>query len=133
MQSTVTKLSGAMVYTTVASTDLDRAEHFYRDILGLDTDRMGSAPENLMVHCGHETGLSVYERPDPPHCDTTLATFVVGDLSSVMDDLRTNGVTFEEYDLPYLKTTNGIAEDSSSKAAWFRDPDGNILSVLQMK
>jgi len=132
MQSTITQISTAVAYTTLASTDLDRAERYYRDMLGFDVERMPSPPSGLMVHAGQGTGLSIYERPTPPHCDTTAMTLLVEDLDAAMRDLRAHGVTFEEYDLPYMKTTNGVAVEGPTKASWFKDPDGNILSLVQM-
>jgi len=59
----------------------------------------------------------------------TVAAFVVGDLDAVVASLRERSVVFEEYDLPGLKTENGIAAVGSVRAAWFKDPDGNILAV----
>jgi catechol 2,3-dioxygenase-like lactoylglutathione lyase family enzyme len=132
LQSTVTKLSNATVYATMASTNINRAQHFYRDILGFDVERANTNPDNLMVRCGNQTGLAIYERPDQPECDTTLASFIVEDLEETMADLRSNGVKFEDYDLPYLKTENGIATQGPTKASWFKDPDGNTLSLVQM-
>lgn len=132
MQSTMTKMSSAVAYTTLASTDIDRAERFYRDTLGFDVERIASSPGSLMIHCGQGTGLSIYERSIAPSCDTTAATFIVQHIEAVMADLRANGVTFEEFDLPYLKTNDGIASQGTTRASWFKDPDGNTLSLVQM-
>ena len=132
MQSTITKISNAVAYTTLASTDLDRSERFYRDTLGFDVERLPGPPNGLMVHAGKGTGLSVYERSTPPNCDATAMTLLVEDLDEAMSDMRTHGVKFEDYDLPYLKTTNGVVVEGSSRASWFKDPDGNILSLVQM-
>ena len=132
MQSTITKISNAVSYTTLVSTDLDRSERYYRDTLGFDVERMQGQPPGLMVHTGKGTGLSLYERSAPPNCDTTAMVLLVDDIEAAMRDMRDHGVTFEDYDLPYLKTTNGLAVQGSSKASWFKDPDGNILSLVQM-
>lgn len=132
MQSTITKLSTAVAYTTLACTDLAQAERYYRDTLGFDVEMMKDVPDTLMVHCGAGTGIGVYKRPSMPHCDATALNFVVDDLEATMADLRSHGVVFEDYDLPYLKTVNGIAMQGPTKAAWFKDPAGNILSVVQM-
>ena len=56
----------------------------------------------------------------------------MNDAEAAMADLRAKGVAFEEYDLPGLKTVNGMAELGGLKAAWFKDPEGNILSVVQL-
>jgi catechol 2,3-dioxygenase-like lactoylglutathione lyase family enzyme len=132
MQSTITKISTAVAYTALASTDLNRSERFYRDSLGFDVERIPRPPEGLTVRAGKGTGFTVYERPTPPTCDTTAMILLVDDIESAMSDVRSHGVVFEEYDLPYLKTTNGVAVQGSSKASWFKDPDGNIVSLVQM-
>jgi catechol 2,3-dioxygenase-like lactoylglutathione lyase family enzyme len=62
---------------------------------------------------------------------TCMAFEVDGDLETAVKELRDGGVTFEEYDLPGLKTENGIAEIGGVKGAWFKDPDGNILAVAE--
>ena len=61
----------------------------------------------------------------------TLGAFMVRDVEATVADLRGRGVTFEDYDLPGVKTVNGIAELGGFKGAWFKDPEGNILSVVQ--
>jgi hypothetical protein len=60
-----------------------------------------------------------------------LGAFMVADVEAAVAELRGKGVSFEEYGLPGLKTVNGIAELGGSKGAWFKDPEGNILSVVQ--
>jgi catechol 2,3-dioxygenase-like lactoylglutathione lyase family enzyme len=57
---------------------------------------------------------------------------VVRDVEATVAELRGKGVTFEEYDLPGLKTVDGIAELGGVRGAWFKDPEGNILSVVEM-
>jgi catechol 2,3-dioxygenase-like lactoylglutathione lyase family enzyme len=132
MHTVMTKLSTATVYTTLACTDLSKAEAFYRDSLGFDVERLPGAMSGSMVHCGHDTGISLYERPSLPSCDATAAVFIVEDLAATMSDLRSHDISFIDYDLPYLKTVNGVATDGTTKSAWFADPFGNILSLVQM-
>lgn len=57
-------------------------------------------------------------------------SFAVDDVEATATSLRESGVVFEEYDLPNLKTENGVASIGSIKAAWFKDPDGNLLAVI---
>ena len=129
MQTTTTRISTAQAIATLACTDLAAETMFFRDTLGFDVEPMQGA---TIVHCGQGTGVTLYERPTPVNCDATAMTFLVEDLDTVMSDLLSRGVTFEDYDLPYLKTTNGIAVQSGVKSAWFKDPAGNILSIVQM-
>jgi len=76
--------------------------------------------------------LNLYESPHTA-AEETSATFLVENIDKVMSDLRTRGVSFEDYDKPGLKTQNGLfSNDAGFKASWFRDPDGNILSLEQL-
>lgn len=61
--------------------------------------------------------------------DQSPISFAVDDVEETVASLRENGVVFEDYDLPTLKTENGVATIGSVKAAWFKDPDGNLLAV----
>jgi hypothetical protein len=75
------------------------------------------------------TLLEVYERPTAGEAQHTLASWEVGDLRAAVDQLRNRGVRFEEYDLPEVKTEDGISTTGDLQEAWFRDPDGNILRI----
>ena len=55
------------------------------------------------------------------------------DLRATMEEMRSRGIVFEEYDLPGLKTVDGIVEMGGQAAAWFTDPEGNIISIAEMK
>jgi hypothetical protein len=78
--------------------------------------------------------LHVYERPSSTAAaEHTVAIFLVKDLEGVMSDLRGRGVSFEEYDMPGLKTVNGVYSDESGfKGSWVKDPDGNTLGLEQL-
>jgi hypothetical protein len=86
---------------------------------------------------GAETLLRIYERPRGyTTAEYTVVGFLVEDLEEEMSELRRRGVAFEEYDLPHLKTHNGVYTDErrDAKGAWIRDPDadGNILALTQL-
>ena len=118
------------VVVTIAVTDLKRARSFYEDKLGLPKPE--TRTDGVSYQLGGGSEIFIYERPGrPPKADHTLASFDVDDLEKEMKDLRSRGVTFEEYDFPGLKTKNGIAEANDVRGAWFKDPDGNILAVTQ--
>jgi hypothetical protein len=89
-----------------------------------------------MFEAGGGTMIMVYENPGLKAPENTVLGFgVQGDqFEAVMGDLRSRGVTFEEYDLPEmgLKTVNGVAEMAGMKSAWFKDSEGNILNLVQM-
>jgi catechol 2,3-dioxygenase-like lactoylglutathione lyase family enzyme len=123
-------LSDAQIAPTLPSTDLARSRSFYEEVLRLTPEWQGE--EEVLYRSGGGSRLLVYERP-PSQAEHTLASFFVDDLDAEMADLRGRGVTFEEYDFPGLKTVEGVADGPEGmRAAWFKDPDGNILALTQM-
>jgi len=122
-------LGDARVDATIPTADLDRARDFYGGTLGLrPTDRALRGRE-VVYDCGGGTRLLLYERQKTGTADHTLAHFIVDDLEATVQTLRGRGVTFEEYDLPDITTVDGVATFADFKAAWFRDPDGNIIAI----
>ena len=124
-------LDSASTHTMIAVSDLDRAEEFYGGQLGLRvTDRRAGTA--LRCETGAGTWFLVYQSRYAGTAESTCMRFEVDDIESVVEDLRGRGVVFEDYDLPGVKTVDGIAEHSSgARGAWFKDPDGNILEVGQ--
>jgi predicted enzyme related to lactoylglutathione lyase len=129
---TMSRLSTATVYPVLPAEDLDRAASFYGDTLGLEVGPQDPTMRGMYVYAGNGSRIFMYERGRAA-AENTAATFVVDDLQATMDDLRDRGVRFEDYDLPYLKTSNGMAESESAWAAWFTDSEGNIVNLTQMK
>lgn len=124
-------LASAEVAAIVPVSDIDRAVEFYGDVLGLELQaRRQDLPENREAEFRAGNGtLLAYESVGAGQSRHTVAGFRVEDLDSVVSGLRERGVTFEEYDLPNLKTENGIAAVGDVRAAWCRDPDGNIIAI----
>ena len=125
----------ALTHRTVAMmmpvTDVDRARTFYSESLGLDytgTNDEGSATYALD---GGST-LVLLPRPDSRPSESTAMSFEVDDITAEIGDLEQRGVVFEDYDMPDLKTVDHVAEMGAEKAAWFKDPDGNVLCLHQM-
>jgi len=85
---------------------------------------------DLTFECGGSE-FGIYETPSGGQAAHTLASFKVSDLDAEMAGLRGKGVVFEEYDMPGLKTVNSIATTRTSKAAWFKDTEGNIMAIIQ--
>lgn len=109
-------------------TDVDRARTFYSESLGLDytgTDDEGSAIYALE---GGST-LVLLPRPDSRPSESTAMSFEVDDLAAEINDLEQRGVVFEDYDLPDLRTVDHVAVMGAEQAAWFKDPDGNVLCL----
>jgi catechol 2,3-dioxygenase-like lactoylglutathione lyase family enzyme len=128
-------LKETTIAPSIPVTDIKRARTFYEDTLGLQVIAEDSAP-SLLLEASWGSMLYLYQR-GPSKADHTLAGFQVHNLESIMDQLKAKGVKFEEYDMPDmgLKTQNGIATFKGGifeKGAWFKDPDGNILSLNQM-
>jgi catechol 2,3-dioxygenase-like lactoylglutathione lyase family enzyme len=121
----MTMLSDALVVTTVAVTDLDGAKRFFGEQLGLPL--LDETPFAYRFGAGKGSQLSV--RRGQPNVGQTVAHFEVDDLVGVIRDLTSRGVAFEEYETP--KTTNFIAQVGPARAAWFKDPDGNVFGVRE--
>jgi catechol 2,3-dioxygenase-like lactoylglutathione lyase family enzyme len=123
-------LSRSFVSTTLPFDGLAAARAFYTKRLGLRL-ASGSVKEGwLEFRAGKGTSIGVFES-DSKKSDDTAATFEVTDLAKEMRDLRKKGVKFEEYDLPGIKTVDGVATMGDDKGAWFKDPGGNILALHQ--
>ncbi|MFF1906935.1 VOC family protein [Kitasatospora sp. NPDC058218] len=119
-------LGDAPLVAIIPAADLARAKRFYTDTLGLKlTDEN---EQDVSFECGG-TEFGMYETPSAGQSAHTLASFKVTDLDGEMSALRGRGVTFEEYDLPGLKTVNGVVEAEGMRAAWFKDSEGNILCL----
>lgn len=111
----------------VAVTDIDKAKHFYSDVLGLElTDGMDS----VLVYKTGATHLVVYPSDS---AGTNRANAVVwdcgDDLVSIAAELRAKGVTFERYDMDDVTFRDGVHDANGFKMVWFKDPDGNILHL----
>ena len=120
-------LSGHRAYATIPAADMNRAKSWYKDKLGLTPameDEMG-----CMYHVGQGSSFLLYPTPNAGKAPTTLLSFQTDDVAAEVADLRRHGVTFEEYDMPGLKTVGGVARIGKFHAAWFKDSEGNILAV----
>lgn len=109
--------------------DMARARTFYEQTLGLPAPRVRPGGEARYQAGG--LSFALYPRATPTRADHTALSFQVADLAAEMRELRGKGVRFEDYDLPGLQTREGVCVLGSEKAAWFRDPEGNILCLHQ--
>lgn len=125
-------LTNSPIRPTIPVVDLNRAREFYGSILGLKpvSDKDETTFGVAIFECGNGTSIELYQR-SPSKADHTVATFEVSDIEEEVNILRQKGVNFEEYDMPEIKTQNGIATQGSVKAAWFKDSEGNILCIHQ--
>jgi catechol 2,3-dioxygenase-like lactoylglutathione lyase family enzyme len=124
-------LKNAHITAIVPVSDVEAATRFYGETLGLElVERRDDLPENREVEFRAGDGtLLAYESKGAGQSSHTVAGFRVDELDKVVGELRRRGVAFEEYDLPGLKTEDGIAEVGGVRAAWCKDPDGNIIAI----
>jgi catechol 2,3-dioxygenase-like lactoylglutathione lyase family enzyme len=117
-----------MVVATIPVTDLDRSKKFYGGTLGLRL--LHENPFSARFDAGGGTQLSIFRR-GPTKVEHTVAHFEVDDIEGAVAELRGKGVVFEEYAEGPTKTTNSVAQLGPNRGAWFRDPDGNFLGLMQ--
>jgi catechol 2,3-dioxygenase-like lactoylglutathione lyase family enzyme len=124
-------LEQALIAAVVPVSDVEAAIRFYGETLGLQLEeRRDDLPENREAEFRAGDGtLLVYESVGAGKSRHTVAGFRVDDIEAAVAGLREKGVDFEEYDLPDMKTEGGIAAVGDVRAAWFKDPDGNIIAV----
>lgn len=122
-------LSGKEAMATVAVRDLNAAKRFYEGTLGLTlTDQQES--EAVTYQAG-SSKILVYRSQYAGSNKATAATWLIGkDMEKVVQALRGKGVTFEHYNMPGLTLKGDIHEGGGMKAAWFKDPDGNIHALI---
>jgi catechol 2,3-dioxygenase-like lactoylglutathione lyase family enzyme len=124
-------LDSAPVMITISVDNLEKATQFYQESLGLVVNT--STPGMLQLKLARGTELWIYEKKDHAPATYTVLNFTVDDLDLAMNQMRSQGVVFEQYDLPDTKTDeNGIVDYGVMKIAFFNDPAGNNHAVLQM-
>jgi catechol 2,3-dioxygenase-like lactoylglutathione lyase family enzyme len=111
--------------------DLAAAREFYHDRLGLEILRDGD--DEIVLRCGRGTQLAVTRSTVGTADEQTQAGWYVTDIRAEVAELRERGVKVEEYDLPGLKTEDGIADVGFAWMAWIVDPGGNALGIVQIK
>jgi catechol 2,3-dioxygenase-like lactoylglutathione lyase family enzyme len=116
-------------FSGFAVNDIARAREFYASTLGLHVTDEGGM---LQLHIAGGAPILVYPKPDHAPATYTILNFPVPDVEKAVDELTAAGVHFEHYDKPDLKTdAKGIMRGNGPTIAWFTDPAGNILSVLE--
>lgn len=123
-------LSNSAAFSGFAVDDIDAARSFYADTLGLtvETNGMGF----LEITLGSGARVLVYSKPDHEPAGFTILNFPVLDVEAAVDELNARGVTTKIYDdSQYGGDEKGIMRGSGPPIAWFRDPAGNVLSVLE--
>ena len=122
-------LTGSHAFSGFAVDDIEAATTFYGDTLGLRTstvDAMGL----LTLHLAGGNDVIIYPKPDFEPATYTVLNFPVDDVEAVVDGLSERGVRFERYE-GFDQDDKGIARGQGPTIAWFKDPAGNVLSVLE--
>jgi catechol 2,3-dioxygenase-like lactoylglutathione lyase family enzyme len=129
-------LAGSPVATRLPAQDLERARQWYADKLGLEP--VEERPGGLRYQCGG-VSFALFQSAGKPSGAHTQMGWEVADLDAVIDELRTRGVVFEDYDLRGLRTVDGVAEidgnypskGTGERGAWFYDSEGNLIGIGQ--
>jgi catechol 2,3-dioxygenase-like lactoylglutathione lyase family enzyme len=113
-------------------TDITAAKTFYADVLGLEVGQNPEMQGILTLHIAGGGNIVVYPKPNHTPASFTILNFPVPDVVTAVQELKAKGVKFENYDWPGFKTDDdNIFRGGGPLIAWFTDPAGNILSVIQ--
>jgi catechol 2,3-dioxygenase-like lactoylglutathione lyase family enzyme len=122
-------LSDKEAIAMIAVKDLKAAAKFYQDTLGLTP--VASEGEEVITYRSGSSAINVYHSQYAGTNKATSVVWNVGDeIEAVVDRLKSKGVVFEHYDMPGLTVNGDVHVGGDMKVAWFKDPDGNILSVV---
>jgi catechol 2,3-dioxygenase-like lactoylglutathione lyase family enzyme len=117
-------------YSGFAVNDLQKAREFYGETLGLRTSVLDEEHGLMSLHLAGDRDTLVYEQPDATPASYTILNFPVDDIDRAVDELAGRGVRFERYE-GWEQDEKGISRGDGPQIAWFKDPAGNVLSVLQ--
>src|SRR5262249_25336414 len=131
MPSEATMLAKHPVIAYIPASDLGRARKFYEETIQLKVKEAGTA--GVMFESGQGTQAYLYPSAGAGTNKASTLFWAVDNVEAEVKELRSRGVKFEEYDMPGLKTRNGIAESEGNKAAWFKDTEGNILAIIEQR
>lgn len=124
-------LKDSKAFSGFAVDDIAKATAFYSETLGLRTETIEMGPGHLLtLHLAGDTDVIVYDKSDFVPATYTVLNFTVDDVDATVDELVAKGVSFEKYE-GYGQDEKGIVRGHGPTIAWFKDPAGNILSVLE--
>jgi len=123
-------LTELRIHSTIPASDMARARAWYAEKLGFEP--ILDLPSGMMYEAAEGTRFVVFPSPNAGQAPRTCMGFATSDIEREVRDLKTRGVTFEEYDLPNFKTVDSIMSTGLTRSAWFRDSEGNILGIVQL-
>jgi catechol 2,3-dioxygenase-like lactoylglutathione lyase family enzyme len=121
-------LADSKAFSGFAVPDIEAARKFYGETLGLEVELL-EGPGLLTLHLAGDRPTLIYPKPDFEPASYTILNFPVDDIDAAVDELTARGVQFEKYD-GFDQDEKGIARGDGPDIAWFKDPAGNVLSVL---
>jgi catechol 2,3-dioxygenase-like lactoylglutathione lyase family enzyme len=121
-------LADSKAFSGFAVPDIEEARRFYGDTLGLKVEFI-EGPGLLTLHLAGDRPTLIYPKPDFEPASYTILNFPVDDVEAAVDELTARGVKFERYD-GFDQDEKGISRGNGPDIAWFKDPAGNVLSVL---
>jgi catechol 2,3-dioxygenase-like lactoylglutathione lyase family enzyme len=113
------------------ATDLEASKEFYAGKLGLEI--ISESEYEITYKCGGDSRLAVTKSTTGTADEQTQAGWRVTDLDAELAELRSRGVEIQEYDMPELKTVDGVMDLGFARMAWIVDPHGNALAILELK
>ena len=122
-------LQNSPLYAYIPAKDVSRARKFYEEKLGFKPGRQIEG--GVVYDFGKGTSCFLYPTPNAGTSRASQAFWQVDDIEREVAELKQRGVKFEDYDMPGMKTKDGIFIGGGAKAAWFKDSEGNILAVIQ--
>ena len=122
-------LQKSPLFAYIPVKDLARARQFDEDVVGLRPKEEKAG--GVVYEFGEHTGCFMYPTPNAGTSKASQAFWQVDDLEREVVELKRRGVKFEEYDMPGMKTVNGIAIAGGAKAAWFKDTEGNTMALIE--
>jgi predicted enzyme related to lactoylglutathione lyase len=124
-----TLFKGAKAFPSFSVNDLRKAKEFYGQTLGFDVSEL---PQGLEVKLADGLNVFLYPKPNHTPATFTVLNFPVDDIDEAVDELKTRGVRLEKYDQAEIRTdAKGIMRGPGPQIAWFKDPAGNVLSVIE--
>ena len=122
-------LSKAPIVPYIPVSDVARARKFYEQTLGMKPREEYAG--GVIYECGKGSQVFMYKSAGAGTSKASTAFWAVEDLEAEMAELRDRGLVFLEYDMPAIKTQNGVATGGGAKTAWFKDTEGNILAISE--
>ena len=117
------------MYAYIPVKDVAKARQFYEQKLGFKPKE--EVGHGVVYEFAEHTACFLYPTPNAGTSKASQAFWQVDDVEREVAELKSKGVKFEEYDMPGMKTENGIMTAGGAKSAWFKDPDGNIMAIVQ--